>query len=101
MTAVNLVGEKYYRCKPLTPSLGSGIMPSIPKKWEDMGMNKVHQIYDIYFVEDNTFVEDEERLYRAFGLADKVRRRNFGLDDGADDLCRRIDGGRRRSTSAY
>ena len=31
-------------------------------------MNKVHQIYDIYFVEDNTFVEDEERLYRAFGL---------------------------------
>ena len=45
-------------------------------------MNKVHQIYDIYFVEDNTFVEDEERLYRAFGLADKVRRRIDGGDKG-------------------
>ena len=34
-------------------------------------MNKVHQIYDTYLVEDNTFVEDEERLYRAFGLDNK------------------------------
>ena len=33
-------------------------------------MNKVHQIYDSYLVEGNTFVEDEERLYRAFGLDD-------------------------------
>ena len=59
-------------------------------------MNKVHQIYDTCFVEDNTFVEDEERLYRAFGLdggADINRRRNFGLDNKAD--------GRRQSTSAY
>ena len=63
-------------------------------------MNKVHQIYDTCFVEDNTFVEDEERLYRAFGLdgADINRRRNFGLNQTTVDY--KADG-RRQSTSAY
>jgi len=43
-------------------------MPSVIRKREDMGMNKVHQIYDTYLVGDNTFVEDEERLLHIFGL---------------------------------
>jgi len=43
-------------------------MPSIPKKREDTGMNKVHQIYDTYLSNGSSYVEDEERLLHIFGL---------------------------------
>ena len=46
-------------------------MPSVPKKREDMGMNKVHQIYDTYLLSGgSSYVEDEERLLHIFGLDD-------------------------------